>query len=305
MKLFVALSVVPKIQFKRGEICMAKAAAYVPKNCKGIIDGLKTLGNKHSIWNVFEDWLKVCSISISNAVDWNQQSEREEQYLETINKYTPEEQKVLTKTFAELVDALQKEATFEGPCDLLGKVFHALELHNKYHGQFFTPFHICEFMGQVALGDGGEAGNVASEALHEKGYLSVCEPCVGSGGMVLGFAKAMQQNHMNYCNQMVAYCCDIDIKCVHMAYLQLSLYGIPAVIIHGNSLTNEEWSRWYTPVYMINGWPMRERVENLLETIQEATQDRPAVKSEEIPREIAEDFTDETEIKEYEQIAIF
>jgi len=284
---------------------MAKAAAYVPKNCKGIIDGLKTLGNKHSIWNVFEDWLKVCSISISNAVDWNQQSEREEQYLETINKYTPEEQKVLTKTFAELVDALQKEATFEGPCDLLGKVFHALELHNKYHGQFFTPFHICEFMGQVALGDGGEAGNVASEALHEKGYLSVCEPCVGSGGMVLGFAKAMQQNHMNYCNQMVAYCCDIDIKCVHMAYLQLSLYGIPAVIIHGNSLTNEEWSRWYTPVYMINGWPMRERVENLLETIQEATQDRPAVKSEEIPREIAEDFTDETEIKEYEQIAIF
>lgn len=284
---------------------MAKEATYVPKNCKGIIDGLKTLGNKHSIWNVFEDWLKVCSISISNAVDWNQQSEREEQYLETINKYTPEEQKVLTKTFAELVNALQKEATFGGPCDLLGKVFHALELHNKYHGQFFTPFHICEFMGQVALGDGGEAGNVVGDALSRKGYLSVCEPCVGSGGMVLGFAKAMQQNHMNYCNQMVAYCCDIDIKCVHMAYLQLSLYGISAVIIHGNSLTNEEWSRWYTPVYMINGWPMRERVENLLETIQGATKDRPAVKSEEIPTEIKEDFTPETEIKEYEQIAIF
>ncbi|MEE1074265.1 MAG: N-6 DNA methylase [Acutalibacteraceae bacterium] len=284
---------------------MAKSTSYVPENCKGIIDGLKALGNKHSIWNVFEDWLKVCSISISNAVDWNQANEREEQYLETINKYTPEEQKVLTKTFAELVNALQKEAETGGPCDLLGKVFHALELHNKYHGQFFTPFHICEFMGQVALADGGEAGNIASEALYKKGYLSVCEPCVGSGGMVLGFAKAMHNNKMNYCDQMVAYCCDIDIKCVHMAYLQLSLYGIPAVIIHGNSLTNEEWSRWYTPVYMINGWPMRERVENLLETIQEATQDRPAVKPEEIPSEIAEDFTPETEIKEYEQIAIF
>lgn len=284
---------------------MAKSTSYVPENCKGIIDGLKALGNKHSIWNVFEDWLKISSIAISNSVDWNQANEREEQYLETINKYTPEEQKVLTKTFAELVNALQKEAETGGPCDLLGKVFHALELHNKYHGQFFTPFHICEFMGQVALADGGEAGNVASEALHKKGYLSVCEPCVGSGGMVLGFAKAMYNDKMNYCDQMVAYCCDIDIKCVHMAYLQLSLYGIPAVIIHGNSLTNEEWSRWYTPVYMINGWPMRERVENLLETIQEATQDRPAVKSEEIPTEIKEDFTPETEIKEYEQIAIF
>ena len=50
---------------------------------------------------------------------------------------------------------------------------------------------------------------------------------------------------------------------------------------------------------------MRERVENLLETIHEATQDRPVVKPVEIPSETAEDFTPETEIKEYEQIAIF
>ena len=284
---------------------MAKSTSYVPENCKGIIDGLKALGNKHSIWNVFEDWLKVSSIAISNSVDWNQANEREEQYLETINKYTPEEQKVLTKTFAELVNALQKEAVTGGPCDLLGKVFHALELHNKYHGQFFTPFHICEFMGQVALADGGEAGNVASEALHKKGYLSVCEPCVGSGGMVLGFAKAMYNNKMNYCDQMVAYCCDIDIKCVHMAYLQLSLYGIPAVIIHGNSLTNEEWSRWYTPVYMINGWPFKERVENLFETINEATKDRQTVNAEEVPHPQTEEYIPETEIKEYEQISLF
>lgn len=284
---------------------MAKSTSYVPENCKGIIDGLKALGNKHSIWNVFEDWLKVSSIAISNSVDWNQANEREEQYLETINKYTPEEQKVLTKTFAELVNALQKEAVTGGPCDLLGKVFHSLELHNKYHGQFFTPFHICEFMGQVALADGGEAGNVASEALHKKGYLSVCEPCVGSGGMVLGFAKAMYNNKMNYCDQMVAYCCDIDIKCVHMAYLQLSLYGIPAVIIHGNSLTNEEWSRWYTPVYMINGWPFKERVENLFETINEAAKDRQTVNAEEVPQPQTEEYIPETEIKEYEQISLF
>lgn len=284
---------------------MAKATSYVPENCKGIIEGLKSLGTKHSIWNVFEDWLKVSSISISNAVDWNQQAEREEQYLETINKYTPEEQKILTKTFAELVMALQKEAETGGPCDLLGKVFHSLELHNKYHGQFFTPFHICEFMGEVALGDGGEAGSTAKDALTKKGYLSVCEPCVGSGGMVLGFAKAMHNNKMNYCNQMVAYCCDIDIKCVHMAYLQLSLYGIPAVIIHGNSLTNEEWSRWYTPVYMINGWPFKESTENLLETIKDVTQTRETVKAEIIPEPVIEEYVPEKGIKDYEQISMF
>lgn len=279
---------------------MAKAVSYVPDNCKGIIDGLKSLGTKHSIWNVFEDWLKVCSISISNTVDWTHQAEREEQYLETIDKYTPEEQKILTKTFAELVNALQIEATSSGPCDLLGKVFHSLELHNKYHGQFFTPFHICEFMGEVALGDGGEAGNATQDSLTQKGYVSVCEPCVGSGGMVLGFAKAMHNNKLNYCNQMVAYCCDIDIKCVHMAYLQLSLYGIPAVIIHGNSLTNEEWSRWYTPVYMVNGWPMRETTNELLQSISNAvenhTGDTIAVADL--------DEVEDPEIQEYEQLTL-
>lgn len=53
---------------------------------------------------------------------------------------------------------------------------------------------------------------------------------------------------------MVVTAQDIDLKCVHMTYLQLSLYGIPAVVIHGNTLTVEEWSRWYTPVYMLDGW---------------------------------------------------
>lgn len=277
---------------------MAKTASHAPDNCKGIIDGLKSLGTKHSIWNVFEDWLQVCSISISNTVDWTHQAEREEQYLETINKYTPEEQKILTKTFAELIDALQKEATTSGPCDLLGKVFHSLELHNKYHGQFFTPFHICEFMGRAVLGNVGEDGNAVQDFLAQKGYVSVCEPCVGSGGLVLGFAKAMHMNKLNYCNQMVAYCCDIDIKCVYMAYLQLSLYGIPAVIIHGNTLTDEEWSRWYTPMYMVNGWAMRENTDDLLQSIGRAAENHTG------DTVAVADFEEETEIQDYEQLTL-
>jgi len=47
------------------------------------------------------------------------------------------------------------------------------------------------------------------------------------------------------------------LKCAHMTYLQLALYGVPAVVIHGNTLTCEEFSRWYTPVYLMNGWIWR------------------------------------------------
>ena len=34
----------------------------------------------------------------------------------------------------------------------------------------------------------------------------------------------------------------------------ISIYGIPAVVIHGDSITVEEWSRWYTPAYVWGGW---------------------------------------------------
>lgn len=249
-----------------------KTAPYIIDSCKSIIDKLKHLGSSHSVWTVFEDWLKISAISISNTVDWGSKDEREQLYIETIKKYKPNEQKQLAELFAELIKALEQELNAGGPTDLLARVFHGMELHNKYHGQFFTPFHVCEFMGHISLGDGGEAGNRVNEALAEKGYISVCEPCVGSGGMVLGLANAMHSQKMNYCEQMVAYCCDIDIKCVHMAYLQLSLYGIPAVITHGNSLTLETWSTWYTPAYMLGMWPIKERaptIEHMNEAVKE------------------------------------
>ena len=249
-----------------------KTAPFIVDSCKSMIDKLKQLGVNNSIWNVFEDWLKISAISISNTVDWGNQTVREKDYLETIKKYTPKEQELLADLFKELIHSLESELTRNGPTDLLARVFHGLELHNKYHGQFFTPFHVCEFMGHISLGDGGEAGNRVNDALAEKGYISVCEPCVGSGGMVLGLANAMHSKKMNYCEQMVAYCCDIDIKCVHMAYLQLSLYGIPAVITHGNSLTLETWSTWYTPAYMLGMWPIKERaptIEHMKEAVKE------------------------------------
>ncbi len=251
-----------------------KTAPFIVDSCKCMIDKLKHLGANHSIWNVFEDWLRISAISISNTVDWGNQTVREKDYLETIKKYTPKEQELLADLFKELIHSLENELTRNGPTDLLARVFRGLELHNKYHGQFFTPFHVCEFMGHISLGDGGEAGNRVGEALSEKGYISVCEPCVGSGGMVLGLANAMHSQKMNYCEQMVAYCCDIDIKCVHMAYLQLSLYGIPAVITHGNSLTLETWSTWYTPAYMLGLWPIKERaptIEHMSEITKEKT----------------------------------
>ena len=72
-------------------------------------------------------------------------------------------------------------------------------------------------------------------------------------------ADALMQAGLNYQGAMHATCIDIDPRCVHMTYLQLSLLHIPAIVLHGNSLSNQVWGRWYTPAHVLGGW--RRRIE--------------------------------------------
>jgi hypothetical protein len=215
-----------------------------------IVKTIQRLGCVYSTWNVFSDFVEMSALAIANSVERTAEirDAREARYLEALGRYKPEEQKFFPETLADLVDALQYELTWSnGPVDVLGVIFHELGLHNQYKGQFFTPQRVCDFMGAIALGD-------SQERLKGNGYVTLNEPCCGSGAMCLGFAKAMLDAKFNYCAQLVVLATDIDLKCVHMCYLQLSLYGIPAVVVHGNALTLEEWSYWFTPVYIIHGW---------------------------------------------------
>lgn len=232
---------------------MAKSQPVYIRRGEKVMKAIQDIGYRHSNWQVFQDFIALSAISISNTVDWNNAPEREAEYMEIIKRYNEEERLKLAQALRVLIDEMTQEAENGGPYDILGSVFHGLELHNKYKGQFFTPFHVCQFMGEVTLGD------PVNEEIYGKDYISVCEPCVGSGALVLGFASAMHGRGMNYQRELCVTACDIDIKCVHMAYLQLGLFGIPAKIIHGNSLTGEVWSEWYTPMYMIQGWAFKER----------------------------------------------
>lgn len=220
---------------------------------KDIIKTIQKLGMRYSTWQVFEDFLAMSAISFSNTFDWTHKDKREADYMDIVKRYTKDDIALFPQMLAYLVDELERYT--DAPRDVLGQIFHDLELHNKYHGQFFTPQHICDMMGLMSISEN-------DLSIEERGYITVCEPTAGSGAMILGFAKAMKENHYDYQRQMVVTATDIDIKCVYMTYLQLSLYGIPAVVIHGNSLTMEEWSRWYTPVYMLEGWVWRQTCGN-------------------------------------------
>ena len=214
-----------------------------------IIKAIQKFGRVYSVWNVFSDFVELGALSIANSYKDGSElwKKRESQYLNTIGKYNADEQEILVLAFADLIMALEYAVHNGDPSDVLGEIFHALELHNKYKGQFFTPQHVCDMMSEIISGD-------VEEAIKKNGYVSLCEPCCGSGAMVLGFAKSMLNKRLNYSAQLFVEATDIDLKCVYMCYLQLSLYGIPAVVIHGNTLTVEEWTRFHTPVYIAGLW---------------------------------------------------
>ena len=205
--------------------------------------------HKHSTWQVFSDFVEMAAISLSNAIDKRQAESRESRYMEIVKRYAPDDLEQFPRMLAELVNELETK-----PEDVLGHVFHELELHNKYRGQFFTPYPLCQMMAKM------HACNGHAQAIIEKrGFITAAEPACGSGAMVIALAEALRQEGINYQRHLHVTATDVSESCVHMAYLQLSLLHIPAVVVHGNSLSSEEFSHWYTPAHIMGGWAARLR----------------------------------------------
>ncbi|MDO5123122.1 MAG: N-6 DNA methylase [Eubacteriales bacterium] len=211
---------------------MAKKRSYKDE----LIDEIRSLAQSNGLNTVFTTFLEITATSIAAQMDPANAEEREKRYQEIASKMAPEVLSSYARMFALLTLATREHA--EDPCDILGDVYHQLRLNNEWNGQFFTPDHICRMMAQMIGVD---------EPTDREGPITINEPTCGSGTMVIGAVWAMQRKGIDYRCKSFFVAQDIDIRCVWMAYIQLSLYGIPAVVIHGNTLTMENWSQWYTP----------------------------------------------------------
>ncbi len=205
-----------------------------------------TLAHRHSAHQVFSDFVEMAAISLSNTVDLVHRDGREARYFEIIKRYTAEELQTFPRLLAELTFGFEDEIT-----DHLGALFHELELHNTYKGQFFSPYAICKMNAMMTFGPEGR------EIIEQRGFITASEPACGSGGMIIGLADAMKDDGINYQQTLHVTAVDLDIRCVHMAYIQFSLMHIPAIIVHGNTLSLEEFGHWYTPAHILGGWTFK------------------------------------------------
>lgn len=212
---------------------------------KKIIKLFEKFRYKYDMSNVFYDFLVIASVSLSNQVDFIHSKEREKHFYEVQSKYSKEEFYIFIEILAELAKGLIEKKT-----DLLGEVYMQMNFGKKCGGQFFTPYTISKMMAKMTVDK-----DRTSKLIDEKGYITMNEPCCGGGGMCIAFAEAMEEAGFDSQKHLIITAQDVDKTCVMMTYIQLSLLGIPAYVILGNSLLVEFKDIWYTPAFMLNGWP--------------------------------------------------
>ncbi|WP_369050203.1 N-6 DNA methylase [Burkholderia gladioli] len=211
-----------------------------------IVKTLRAFGPRHRLEQVFSDFIECAALAISNRADLSQFEAREARYLEVIKPYQADEIRAFSEMLANLMLAFLDLSKMGEFGDVLGSLYMRLELGSARAGQFFTPYNVSRMMAAMQVGDGTD--------IRAREFVTVSDPACGAGGMIIAFADAARSVGLDHRACMHATCIDIDIRCVHMAYVQLSLLDLPAVVIHGNSLANERRSVWLTPAHVAGRW---------------------------------------------------
>lgn len=188
-----------------------------------IIDMITGMSGGYPPYVVFSDWVQMMALSISNWCEIGKgpvYQKREKQYLETISKYEGNEAK-----FSKMM-ALLTESMEEKPQDILGKIYMQGGFGNSGTGQFFTPYHLSELAASVGLSE------------YDGGHVLMNEPSCGGGGLIIATAMELKRLGYNYQSKMDVIAQDLDWKGVYMTYVQLSILGIRATVVQGDTLRN-------------------------------------------------------------------
>ena len=221
-----------------------------------IFDGLT---GKYSRWEIWQDFIYLVAIEISNAVDLANKQERAKTYQTLMKKYGEADRKAFAEMFNAVVMGMERSQNH----DFLGELYMMLNLGNSQAGQFFTPYDVCAAMAMMAAED-------LKSQIEEKHWVSVNDPACGAGATLLAFADECMIQGVNYQTSVLFVAQDVDYIVGLMCYIQLSLRGCPGYVVVGNTLTNPSVclderalipvhgkNVWYTPFYFREVWHFR------------------------------------------------
>ncbi|WP_313341376.1 Cas9 inhibitor AcrIIA9 family protein [Lacrimispora sp.] len=239
-----------------------KARSYSAQGKKGeFIKIFNELCYSRNDWQVWADVITAIACTISNVTDRTPDKfeNREKEYAECIKRLGGVEKPA--QLFAIIVEAMEVNPDQ----DFLGSLYMELQLGNHWKGQFFTPYSVSRAMAEMTMGN-------CQEQIDKQGWISICDPCVGGGAMLIAAANTMRRQKVYYHDHVLFIGQDVDRVVGLMAYIQLSLLGCPGYIVIGNSLTNpilgnplmpaeqDGQEFWYTTFYNSQAWTGRRMI---------------------------------------------
>ena len=209
-----------------------------------------------SRWQVWSDWITISAIAVSNATDKSHFDEREQQYMTIVKKYTKQEVDTFADMFSILVMALEDNSEQ----DFLGELYMCLGLGSDHAGQFFTPYHLCEFMSVVTT-----SAEEFQQKIGDRGWVAVCDPTCGAGALLVAFANECRKKGINYQTDVLFVAQDIDYIVGMMCYLQMSLLGMPGYVVIGDThakINSNAVSAKGANAFKVKGFPNKQKLNN-------------------------------------------
>jgi hypothetical protein len=157
----------------------------------------------------------------------------DEKYLRCVEELG----KPATRTAAEMFGVLIVDM-LQYPQDILGSIYQQIGANDKRFAQFFTPNAVSTCMAKMVL-----TGLKKSEFEKPEG-LRLCEPCVGSGTMVLSALREIRDSFGDWgVERTCVTAIDKDLLCCKMAAIQVGISPFKVrefTVYCGDSLGPEE-----------------------------------------------------------------
>ena len=194
---------------------------------------LNFLKHKYTPEKVFQDFVSLFAISLSNKVYFNKKNS--ERYKEIYNSYEQEEQYIFYALSSELIKLFKSE---NEPYDILGEIYKKITNNNCLKNMY-----------NKNLQEQGKSLQGVMKLNKKSNNGKLVDVNCGSGAKILAYASTLNIFKLNYKIDLEVTAIDTDIINVFMTYIQLYFYEISAVVILVDERSNEEMMRLYTPLY--------------------------------------------------------
>lgn len=187
----------------------------------------KFVGHNH--WEIYTDFLQLAADAFLS--DRTPEHPREKHYMEIMSKYKDEE----PGYFGDMLGCVMCYMA-QNNKEIISEMWENYA-SNAQLGQFFTPWHVCQFMAEMQL------QNVDWEQYTPEEPCRIADPSCGGGRTLVA---ALQKVPLHKLDSVLFHGIDIDGMVCCAAALNMLFFNANSYIVHGNALTCEVYHVYRT-----------------------------------------------------------